>query len=122
MTTREIIDKYFETVNARNWDEWITLFAEDIVFDDAISGRISGLAEMKKSVEGTDGAFESFSNNPEEIVTEGDKGMVVCRIEGKTRTGRSLSSPGANFYRIENGKIAYMSSFHDPSPFIKAFS
>ena len=54
--------------------------------------------------------------------TEGDKGMVVCRIDAVTAAGVPVSSTGANFYKVKNGKISYMSSFHDPAPFIKAFS
>lgn len=35
--------------------------------------------------------------------------------------GSPLRSTGANFYQVRDGKIAYLSSFHDRAPFLKAF-
>ncbi len=122
MTTKEIITRDFDTVNKHDWESWYTLFDDDIVFDDAITGPIKGIEAMKASVVGTSEGFDKFENIAEEIVAEGNKGMAVCHIKAVTKNGKTLDSTGANFFRIENGKIVYLSSFHDREPFIKAFS
>ena len=122
MTTKEIIEKYFACINSRDWETWMTLFDDNVVIDEAISGHMEGIQSVRESAEGIEKGFSMFRNSIEEIVVEGNKGMVVCRIEAVTAGGNSLESTGANFYRIENGKIVYMSSFHDTVPFMKAFS
>jgi ketosteroid isomerase-like protein len=121
VTTRGIIEKYFECVNRGDWETWLTLFDDNVVIDEAISGHLEGMQALRESTEGTARVFSKFRNYPEEIVVEGNKAMVVCRIDGITTGGVPLESKGANYYRIENGKIAYMASFHDRKPFIEAF-
>ena len=122
LTTKEIIEKYFECINSRDWKTWVTLFDDNVVIDEAISGHMEGIQSVKESAEGIEKGFSTFKNHLEEIVVEGNKGMVVCRIEAVTVGGNSIDSTGANFYKIENGKIVYMASFHDRTPFVKAFS
>ncbi len=38
MNTREMIYKYYEAVNAGDWNTWLTLFDENVVIDDQIAG------------------------------------------------------------------------------------
>lgn len=121
MDTREVVQQYFEYVNSGQWDKWLELFHEDAVMDDALSPRMEGIAALRQSTEQMQLGFEHFSNNLEELVVEGDRAMVICRIVAKTRMGTDLESQGANFYRVRDGKIAYMASFHDSAPFVKAF-
>ena len=121
MTTKEIIEKYFECINSGDWETWMTLFNDHVVMDEALSGRMEGIQAMRDSVDGIQQQFQKFENHIQEIVVEGDKAMVICRIEAVTTGGTPLESTGANYYKIENGKIVYMASFHDREPFIKAF-
>ncbi|MEW6755143.1 MAG: nuclear transport factor 2 family protein [Candidatus Latescibacterota bacterium] len=122
MTTRDVVERYFEYINSGNWDAWVALFSEKIVIDEAISGHMEGLAAVRQSAEGIRNGFERFENKVEELVVEGDRAMVVCRIDAVIKGGVPLVSAGANFYRVAGGKIAYMSSFHDSAPFMKAFA
>ena len=122
MTTREVIEKYFECINSGDWETWVTLFDDCVVMDEALTGHLEGIQAMKGSADDIKKEFSKFENHIKEIVVEGNKGMVVCRIEAVTTGGASLESTGANYYQIEDGKIVYIASFHDKGPFIKAFS
>jgi ketosteroid isomerase-like protein len=122
MTTREVIEAYFECINSGKWDAWVELFSPAIVIDEAISGHMEGLDAVRQSAEGIRNGFERFENRVEELVVEGNRAMVVCRIDAVLRGGVPLVSTGANFYRVEGGKIVYMSSYHDSAPFMKAFA
>lgn len=122
MNTREIIEKYFECINNQNWEEWLTLFDDNVVMDEALSGHMEGMQAMRDSAKGIQEQFSKFENHIQEIVVEGERGMVVCCIEAVTVGGAAIESVGANFYRIANGKITYMASFHDRTPFSQAFS
>jgi ketosteroid isomerase-like protein len=121
MNTRELVHAYFDLINGQNWDAWIALFAENIVIDEALSGHMEGLDAVRQSAAGIQQGFQRFTNTIDELVVEGDRAMVVCTIDATTGAGVGLRSTGANFYRIADGKIVYMSSFHDKEPFLKAF-
>lgn len=121
MNTRELVHAYFDLINSQDWDAWIALFAENIVIDEALSGHMEGLDAVRQSAAGIQQGFQRFTNTIDELVVEGDRAMVVCTIDATTGAGVGLRSTGANFYRIADGKIVYMSSFHDKEPFLKAF-
>ncbi len=122
MNTKEIIETYFHCINQEDWDTWLTLFDDQIVVDEALSGHLEGIQAMGDSVTGIQQLFSKFENHIQEIVVEGEQGMVVCRIEAVTLSGVAIKSVGANFYRIAKDKITYMASFHDRTPFTQAFS
>jgi len=122
MTTKEIIVKYFEYINNSDWENWFTLFDENIVYDDAISGRMEGMAAIKQTAVGISNGFKSFKNSIVDSVTEENKGMAICRIEAVIANGKTLDSTGVNYYKIENQKIVYVASYHDSEPFKKLFS
>ena len=94
---------------------------KNIFVDEAISGRGEGIQVIRDSADGIIDVFSKFENRIQEIVVEGNKAMVICRIEAVTAAGIPLESTGANYYQVENGKIIYMASFHDREPFVKAF-
>lgn len=122
MNTREVVEDYFKYINDGDWANWLSLFSEETIFDDAVSGRLQGLKAMQECADGMVREFAFFTNTIQEIVVEGEKCMVVCNIKAKTKSGKELESPGANFYHVVDGKIVYMSSYHDPRPFHEAFS
>jgi ketosteroid isomerase-like protein len=120
-STREIVETYFNSINTRDWDTWLALFTDDVVVDEALSGHTEGIEAMRQSAAGIQQGFKQFENRLDEIVVEADQAMVVCTITATTVMDTSLVSTGANFYRMRDGKIAYMSSYHDREPFLKAF-
>lgn len=121
--TKTVIIKYFDYINTQQWEKWTALFDEHIVIDEAISGHMEGMKGVRDSADGIKNGFSSFRNDIVEIIVEGDKGMVVCDLKGITQiNGDIIESRGANFFGIQDGKIVYMSSFHDKTPFNQAFA
>ena len=116
ISTREVVTKYFEAVNAGKWDEYLSLFADDIVMDEQLMGHIEGIKTVRDSIEGLRKA-KKFKNLPVEIVVEGDKAMVQWHIETLGPNNEPIEAKGVNFYRIRDGKIEYFANFHDTKPF-----
>jgi ketosteroid isomerase-like protein len=55
--------------------------------------------------------------HPEQTIVQGNKACVIWRCEAANASGVPIDAKGANFFLVENGKIAYMSNFHDTRPF-----
>ena len=117
MTTREVIERYYQTVNTGDWDAWLALFADDIKMDEQLAGHLEGIDTLRAAVGGLEKGYSKFLMHPQEIVVEGDKGCVIWHCEAESADGKPIDAKGANYFVIEGGKITYMSNFHDSVPF-----
>ncbi len=117
MTTREIIDKYYASVNAGDWDTWLTLFDPKVVVDEQLAGHVEGVEVLAGAVDVMKKGYQKFFNRPEHVVIDGNEATVVSRIEAANATGEPINARVTNYFRVENGKIVYMANFHDSVPF-----
>ena len=117
MDTREVIDRYYETVNAGDWDTWLTLFADDLVVDEQLAGHLEGVAPLRGAVGAMKKGYSKFLMLPEHVVIELEQAAVVWHCEAANATGVPIDVRGANYFRVEEGKIVYMANFHDKGAF-----
>ena len=54
---------------------------------------------------------------PQEVAIDGEKATVIWRRVAESADGGSIDAPGANFFRVVNSKIVYMSNHHDKGAF-----
>jgi len=125
MTTRQVIEEYYRCVNAGDWTAWLTLFTEDVIGDEQLAGHFEGIGVLQGAVDGISNGYSKFQMHPQEIVVDGDAACVVWRCEAANRTGEPIAYPkepdrpviGANFFKVRDGRIAYMRTIHDSLPF-----
>ena len=117
MDTREIVLKYYETVNTGNWDGWLALFADNIVMDEQLAGHLEGIALLQGAVGGLKRGYSKFLNQPKYIVVQGSEACVTSHISAANASGVPIEANVANYFRLEGGKIVYMANFHDTVPF-----
>lgn len=119
MDNHEIIRKYYEYANAGKWEAWCDLFAEDMVMDEQLAGRIETLATLRPMMAGMGHAYAKFRNELREMVVEGDSGAVVSHISARAARypDEPIEAEVMNFFRFKGGKIAYMRNVHDSKPF-----
>jgi ketosteroid isomerase-like protein len=117
MTTKEVIDKYYEYANAGNWDAWCDLFTDDMVMDEQLAGHIEGLDKLRPMMAGMDKAYSRFQNVPKRIIVSGDEAAVISHISAANAAGVPIEAEVMNYFRMKNDKIAYMANFHDSVPF-----
>ena len=117
MTTKEVIDKYYEYANAGDWNAWCDLFTDDMVMDEQLAGHIEGLATLRPMMAGMGKAYSRFQNVPKRIIVSGDEAAVVSHISAANAAGVPIEAEVMNYFRMKNGKIAYMANFHDSVPF-----
>ncbi len=118
-----IVRRFIEAYNKRNLDLFDEFIAPDYV-DHTNKVDRDGLKQLLTM------AFESFPDlheTIEEIIAEGD--MVWIRVtttgthtgewRGLPPTGKKISSPGVDMYRIVNGKITEYRNVNDQLGFLK---
>ena len=117
MSTRDVVNKYYETVNAGDWDSWLTLFADTIVIDEQLAGHVEGIAILRGAVGGMKRGYSKFINQPLHVVVDGSEACVVSHISAANAKGVPIEANVANYFRLEEGHIVYMANFHDTVPF-----
>jgi ketosteroid isomerase-like protein len=117
MGTREVIDRYYRSVNAGDWDTWLTLFDDNVVIDEQLAGHVEGIGILRGAIDGLKKGYARFQNVPEHIVVEGDQACVTSHISAANAGGVPIEANVANYFRLAGGKIVYMANFHDTRPF-----
>ena len=116
-TPKETIDLYYKYANAGDWGQWCDLFTDDMIMDEQLAGHIEGLDKLRPMMAGMDKVYSKFQNVPKHIIVSGDEGAVVSHISAANAAGVPIEAEVMNYFRFTNGKIAYMSNFHDSVPF-----
>jgi ketosteroid isomerase-like protein len=125
MTTREVIEKYYDCVNRGAWQEWLTLFSDDVVGDEQLAGHFAGIEVLRGAMDAISSGYRLFRMYPQRTVVDGDAACVVWRCQAENAAGVPIAYPddadrqviGANFFQLQNGKIVYMRTMHDSLPF-----
>jgi len=115
--TRQVIDSYYASVNRGDWDTWLTLFDEDVVIDEQLAGHVEGAAILRGAVAGMQKGYSKFQNVPTHVVVDGDQACVTSHISAANASGVPIEAEVANYFKLTDGKIAYMANFHDSVPF-----
>ena len=115
--TRQVIDAYYQSANAGDWDAWCDLFTEDMVMDEQLAGHIEGLPTLRQMMSGMGNAYSRFQNVPRHILVSGDEAGVVSHISAANVAGDPIEADVMNYFRLRDGRIAYMANFHDSKPF-----
>ncbi|KJH73003.1 nuclear transport factor 2 family protein [Aliterella atlantica] len=117
MNAKDVIEKYYESANAGDWNTWLSLFDKNIVMDEQLAGHVEGISILEGAIGGIERGYSKFQNNPQHIVINGDEACVVSHISAANASGVPIEANVANYFRFKDGKIAYMANFHDTRPF-----
>ncbi|MBE9170201.1 nuclear transport factor 2 family protein [Pleurocapsales cyanobacterium LEGE 06147] len=117
MTTKEIVNKYYDYVNKGDWNNWLTLFDDNIVIDEQLAGHLEGIKILGDAVGGLEKGYSKFLMHPQRTLINRSHAFVIWNFEGANASGVPIEAKGVNYFRVENDKITYMSNFHDTRPF-----
>jgi ketosteroid isomerase-like protein len=117
MNIKDIINRYYTSAAAGDWDTWLSQMDENIVMEDTLGGRLKGLADLKGKVTFLRKGYSRFYMLPVHIVIDGNEACVLWHFRGATAAGAPIDARGANYFRIDNGKIVYIADYHNPAPF-----
>lgn len=117
MNAKDVIEKYYESANAGDWITWLSLFDKNVVVDEQLAGHVEGIGVLEGAIDSIERGYSKFQNNPQHIVINGNEACVVSHISATNASGVPIEANVANYFRLKNGKIAYMANFHDTRPF-----
>jgi ketosteroid isomerase-like protein len=117
MSTRAVVDTYYELANAGEWDSWTDLFAADQVMDEQLAGHIEGREALRTLMKGFPGMYARFTNVPRFVVVEGEQAAVFSHISATTHDGTTIEADVSNYFLVRGGEIAYLTNVHDTVPF-----
>jgi len=117
MDANEVVTTYYQSVNAGDWDTWLSLFADDIEIDEQLAGKVNGIETLRGAIGAMEKGYSKFQNVPKHVVINGDEAAVVSHISAANASGVPIEADVANYFQIKNGKIVYMANFHDTVPF-----
>lgn len=119
MTSKEVIEKYFEYANAGNWDAWCDLFSENCVYEEQLAGHIEGRETLRPMMAGFPDAYKSFVNTPRHFIVDGDQAAAVSHISAQAMKypEEQIEAEAMLYLQIKNGEIVFAQNFHDSKPF-----
>lgn len=119
MSTKEIIELYYKHANAGEWMKWCDLFDENQIMDEQLAGHIEKLSILREMMAGMGANYAIFKNEPRHILVDENRAAVVSHISARATNFPEIpiEAEVMNYFEIENGKIIYMSNYHDSKPF-----
>ena len=125
MDTRAVIERYYDCVNRGAWQEWLTLFSDDVVGDEQLAGHFAGINVLRGAIDAISSGYSQFNMYPQRVLVDGDAACVVWRCDAANAAQMPIAYPGnpgrevigANYFQVQNGKIVYMRTIHDSLPF-----
>jgi ketosteroid isomerase-like protein len=102
------------------------IFADDVTWEGPnteglpMSGKNEGKDAVLEALGQIGEKFERFDVSPDEMVEEGDTVVVLSSLEGRTKSGNDVKSPGVEIWRMSGGKASRVQSLSDTAAIQKA--
>jgi uncharacterized protein len=110
-------------------EKWMELMADNIVFR-SLAGGAKGMeftlecrnkSDVERYFKGLGTDWEMLHYTPEEFTAQEDRVVVFGKCGWKSRkTGKSVETPKADFFKFRNGKIVEFFEFYDTARAIAA--
>jgi len=113
--TKQIMKRFYdEAINGRKLDVIDELAAADLVEHEEFPGLAPGREGVKQFFAMLATAFPDFRMNVEDVIAEGDKGVVRASLTGTHQgdfmgvpaTGKTVSVTVIDIVRVTGGKVA----------------
>lgn len=109
----EVIDRYFELMNAERWDEFADLWTDDaVVLAVGVPPR-HGPDEILHHYTKLFRAWKEHVDTPTRVLECGDAVTVEVTFDGVTSYGRSVSFDAVDVIDVVDGKIARLTNWYD---------
>jgi ketosteroid isomerase-like protein len=115
----DALKRGYDAFNAGDAEAVAELYTDDVTWEGPntsgvpMSGRTEGKDAVLEALGQIGEQFESFNVSPEEMVEEGGTIVVLSHIEGRTKSGNEVKTPGVEVWSMESGKANRVRSLVD---------
>lgn len=123
MTTLELVKKYYDCFNAKDFEGQLSLLTDNVVHDINQGERQTGKEAFRKFLGVMDTNYDEFLDNMVIMASEDGKrasaeficnGTYKVTAEGLPAAhGQKYRLPVGAFFEIENGKIARVTNYYN---------
>jgi steroid delta-isomerase-like uncharacterized protein len=126
--TEELARANFDALNARDFDAWSELWAEDAIEDVIVLGIMRGRDEILDFMRGLFAAAPDYSFTVDRIIRDDNFAVVQWRgagnftgatFQGIDPTGKHIETRGVDIFEIEGGKIVRNTVYYDGAAFAR---
>jgi ketosteroid isomerase-like protein len=115
----DALKRGYDAFNSGDIDTVSEIFADDITWEGPntegvpMSGKNEGRDAVLQALGSIAGNFERFDVSPDEMIEQGETIVVLSHLDAKTKSGNELKLPGAEVWRMSDGKAQRVQSLSD---------
>jgi uncharacterized protein len=113
MTNEQVVRRYFECVDAEDWDALRALF-DDAATLQAVGARTrSGVDDVMTYFPRAFAPWAEHRDAPTRLVVSGDVVTAEVAFAGTTRDGQEVTFEAVDIFDLRDGRITGLSSWYD---------
>ncbi|MEX1258952.1 MAG: ester cyclase [Gemmatimonadota bacterium] len=110
---KSLVRRTYDAINRKDFDALAAVIADDVIEHDEFPGLEPSKAGVLQFFRNLQAAFSGVTMTVEDLIAEGDKVFARVTLSGTHQgeflgipaTGRSISVPMADFFRIRDGQM-----------------
>lgn len=120
---KSVINSYYAALSAKDWDGWVSMFADDATRHDYDGQKHVGKESLKKFITAMGGLFESINIVADSTYVTKEGTAVRWVAMGTGNNGERVEFSGIDIFKLDdNGKIAEEWVYWSPTPVIEKLS
>lgn len=116
-TVKATVTSLFAAMQARDFDTWLTYFADDVKnYNPVGTPPLQGHEAMKRVFQNTVGGFTDWKLTSESMFVAGNEAAVKYTATGKLKNGKLVIIDGISVYEVNDaGKVQTVRAYWHPA-------
>jgi ketosteroid isomerase-like protein len=114
MSNPDVVNRYFETMNAERWEEFAAVWTDDAVVVPVGTRPRRGPGEIVAFYSGLFKAWSTHWDQPVRFLTSAD-GWIAATVTftGRSQRGRDISFDAVDVFEFREGRICALQNYYD---------
>lgn len=113
MTTRTLVQKYFDAVNNHDWDQLVEVFHPDVTVQHGSTLSTSGRGRAVKLLQAVVAQFAEHEDRPTRMLVDGNVAAVEIAFTGTLPNGLALAFEAVDIIDTDGDAITRVVSWYD---------